>query len=285
MNFKTKIAMVVGCMLLAVACSQESEDLGGSTSTRQSTGGENTHRRADTDDDDEFAETGADPVVSFYSVDEEDSVEVMPGESATAQAPLDMLLEANISNPDNYNYVCEWRVWNTNKGSEFSPLVTRFEENTTYTLTKAGGYGIKLYVTFSLDGDTIEFESDPITVSISESKLTCPDAFTPNNDSINDTYRITAQSIVKLDAKFFNRWGEKVHSVTLATAKRVEGEPNKLVLWDGKQGGKYVTNGMYLLNLYGLGSDGREYKIKKSISVVSGYREGTETEGGGGSGS
>ena len=62
----------------------------------------------------------------------------------------------------------------------------------------------------------------------------------------------------------------------------MEGEPNKLILWDGKKNGKVVDNGIYLLYLDALGSDGRKYKIKKSITVMTDYREGTENTTGGG---
>ncbi len=216
------------------------------------------------------------PVVQFYSIDESADVEVTPGESQTAQAPLDITLLSNVSNPNNYNYLCEWVIWKSNE-SEQTPLVTRFEENTSYTLTKSGGYNIKLYVTFTLDNDTIEYESDPISVVISESKLTCPDGFSPNGDGINDFYRITAQSIVKLRATFFNRWGQVVHSVNLDNAEHAEDEPNKLILWDGRNNGKYVKDGVYFLNLYGLGSDGLEYKFKKAINILKGFTENGET--------
>lgn len=298
MSFKTKMILAIGCMMLVLACSNDDDILNEGLSTRHETeegtnlpdSEESDAEEQDEEDDssgsDEILppdETGANPVVIFYSIDEEDTVKVTPGESATAQAPLEMKLKGNVGNPDGYKYVCEWKVWSTQEnGSEDSPLVTRFEENTTFTLTRSGGYGIKLYITFTLNNDTIEYESDVMTVSISESKLTCPDAFSPNNDSINDTYRITAQSIIKLDAKFFNRWGEKIHTATLDNAKHVEGEPNKLVLWDGKRSGKVVENGVYYLNLYGLGSDGREYKIKKAITIMKGFREGTENRTGGG---
>ena len=137
----------------------------------------------------------------------------------------------------------------------------------------------KLYVIFTHAGDTIEYESEPIKVVISESRLTCPDGFSPNNDGINDFYRITAQSIVKLKATFFNRWGQAVHSVSLDNAEHADGEPNKLVLWDGKHNGKYVKDGVYFLNLYGLGSDGIEYKFKKAVNVLKGFSESSTTGG------
>ncbi|MBO7570395.1 MAG: gliding motility-associated C-terminal domain-containing protein [Bacteroidaceae bacterium] len=283
MSVKTKIIWVICGVLMMSACSKETDEQDVfDIMTRQET--------EKADDISPMVipavpdETGAAPYILLYSIDEEDTVVVNPGESQTTQAPVELRLFANIGNPKNYKCICEWRIWSTkDNGSEDSPLVTRFEQNTTYTLTKSGGYNAKLYATFSLNNDTIEYESDPISIVISESKLTCPDGFTPNNDSINDTYRITAQSIVKLDAKFFNRWGENIHTTTLENAKHVEGEPNKLILWDGKKNGKVVDNGVYYLNLYGLGSDGIEYKFKKAITVLKDFREGVENTGGGGS--
>lgn len=221
----------------------------------------------------------ASPVVKFYSVDEAAEVEVTPGESQTAQAPLDLSLMANVNHLSGYKCVCEWRIWKAD-GQESSPLVTRFEENTDYRLTQSGGYRIKLYATFTQGTDTIDYESEVMSVIISESKLTCPNSFSPNGDHINDYFRITARSIVKLDAKFFNRWGQLVHSVTLDTAEHDSEEPNKLVLWDGMQGGKPVKDGVYFLNLYALGSDGIEYKIKKAVNVLKGFLEGNESTGG-----
>lgn len=271
------IIAIVSCLLWVLSCTHDNEE----TDTRQSSQTRQTTLEDDTQSASTQDETAASPVASFYSVDEADTVWVTPGESQTAQAPLAVHLEANISNPEQYNYICEWRIWSTKDGgSETTPLVTRFEENTDYVLTKSGGYGIKLYVTFTQGTDTIEYESEQLSIVISESKLTCPDGFSPNNDSINDYYKITAQSIVKLDAQFFNRWGQEVHHATLATAWHPQDEPNKLVLWDGKHKGEVVQDGVYFIHLDALGSDDVKYKIKKSISVLTGFLENEDTGGG-----
>lgn len=223
----------------------------------------------------------AEPTISFYSVDEETDVEMSPGESMTAQAPLELTMTGNIDCPDGYTYVSEWRLWAANENEE-SPLMTRFEDNTTFQLTKSGGYNVKLYVTFMQEGDTIDVESEIFNIVISESKLTCPDGFSPNGDGINDYYRITAQSLVEFDAIFFNRWGQKVHSVRLKDVQHAEGETEKWVLWDGKVNGKYVKDGVYFLNINARGSDGLHYKIKKAVNVLKGFREDSEKSGGAG---
>lgn len=204
----------------------------------------------------------ADPTITFYSDEDEDYIEMSPGDSQTAPAPLDITCEANVD-AGGYTYVCEWRVYDSDEGED-SPLLTRFDEDISYTLTSSGGYGVKLYITFSLDGDTVEYESEAFSIVISESSLTCPDGFSPNGDGINDTYNITCESIVKIHGVIFNRWGKVLHTITL---------DNLADGWDGMVGGKVVRDGVYYLNLDATGSDGLHYKIKKAINVLKGYRE------------
>ena len=204
----------------------------------------------------------ASPTVTFYDEEDEEDVEMSPGDSETAPAPLSITCQANPSS-EGYSYVCEWRIYDSDEGED-SPFLTRFDEDITYTLTASGGYGIKLYITFSLDGDTVEYESDAFSIVISESSLSCPDGFSPNGDGINDTYNITCESIVKVSGCIFNRWGKKLHTFTVDNI----GEG-----WDGMVGGKVVKDGVYFLNLDAVGSDGLHYQIKKAINVLKGYRE------------
>lgn len=62
-------------------------------------------------------------------------------------------------------------------------------------------------------------------------------AFTPNDDGINDTWRIRGGvTFQQLSVKVFNRWGQEVHS----------NEPyNNSQAWDGKQNGVEVPEGTY----------------------------------------
>lgn len=70
-----------------------------------------------------------------------------------------------------------------------------------------------------------------------------PNAFTPNNDGIDDNFYIAAQSGVQVDLfQVFDRWGEKVHDGPYP--------------WNGQYKGKDEPEGVYVylfkLTLYGL---------------------------------
>ena len=206
------------------------------------------------------------PTVSFYSQKDEANVELNAGDESITQAPVDITCTANIDdNGGQYRYVCEWRIYRSDEGED-SPVLTRFDEEVTYTLTQAGGYGIKLYTTFVDDSknDTVEIVSDEIKVVVSESKLICPDGFSPNDDQINDVYTVEYESLVKVSGVIVNRWGKKMHTFTLE---------NLADGWDGKQGGEPVKDGVYFLNLDAVGSDGLHYRIKKAINVLKGTKE------------
>ncbi|MCR5312868.1 MAG: gliding motility-associated C-terminal domain-containing protein [Bacteroidaceae bacterium] len=224
------------------------------------------------------------PIVYYIDTTTEtgDTVTMNPGDSQTGQAPLELNCKAELDVPDGWEATCEWKIFSNTEG-ESSPLVTRFEENTSYTLTSSGGYGIKLYVTFTntSDGSTDEYESDVFSVVISESELTCPNAFSPNDDGKNDVLRVSCKSIVKLEALIFNRRGQKLASkkVNGTNGGYTENGTYYIDLWDGRYGGDYVRDGVYFLNLVAEGSDGIVYKEKKAINVLKGYNEDTETSG------
>ena len=151
------------------------------------------------------------------------------------------------------------------KDGESKPLVDRFDETTSFTLTSSGAYGVKLYITFTDgDGEEVEYESEAFTISITESKLSCPDGFSPNDDKINDVFEVEYQSIVKMKGVIFNRWGQKVYEFDLSNVDQG---------WDGRQNGRYVKDGVYFLNLQAVGSDGIKYDIKKAINIMKGLRD------------
>lgn len=177
-------------------------------------------------------------------------------------APMTARFEAHPQNTDEYTPHYEWRF--TRAGEE-APFLVRYDEETTYTFDRSGTYVIELYVTFTRGEETVEYASDEaFTVSISESKLEFPNAFTPNGDGVNDVFRAKEgyQSIISFEAKVFNRWGKKLYEWN---------DPDGG--WDGRSGGSDVPDGAYYLVVKARGADGRNYDIKKVINILRGYTE------------
>ena len=211
----------------------------------------------------------AETTLSFYDKENQEMVEMSPGESHTAQAPCDISCVANLDyDDDEFDKIfCEWKIYKSDEG-EMKPLVDRFDENITYTLTESGGYGIKFIPTFinTEKNDTVELSFE-FSIVISESKLICPDGLSPNGDGINDKLNIQYQSLVKLEGYILNRWGQKLHTFNIGNI----GEG-----WDGMVNGKPVKDGAFLIYLDAIGSDGLHYMIKKTINVLKGYRENSD---------
>lgn len=191
----------------------------------------------------------------------------------SGNAPLVGRFQANPQNVGEYNANYEWRF--TIDG-ESTPYLTRYEENTEYTFTKAGTHNIVVYATFINGNDTIAYtqeywdEIGPMRVTISESKLEMPNAFSPNGDGINDIYKAKDgyQSIIEFHAYIFNRWGQKLYEWDDPAGG-----------WDGKYNGKDVKQGVYFVLVKAKGADGRTFNIRRDVNLLRGYTEesGTST--------
>ena len=213
------------------------------------------------------------PTATFYTIDgnEED------GTSISGSAPLRAVFHANVENVGSWLPHYEWRF--TLEG-ESEPYLVRYEEDTEYTFTKAGSHKIVLYAVFTQNGDTVKYTEDywdqttPLSVGISESRLEMPNAFSPNDDGINDYYQAKGtahdgngpQSIVEFEATIFNRWGQKIYSWTDCYTYEAG--------WDGTYKGKPVKQGVYFVLVKAKGADGRKFTIKRDVNLLRGYTEG-----------
>lgn len=202
------------------------------------------------------------PTATYVTEEGEEENSNMSG-----NAPLLGRFRANPQNVGSYSATYQW-CFTLNGESE--PYLTRYEEDTEYTFTKAGTHNIVVYATFINGNDTIAYtqeywdEVGPMSVTISESKLEMPNAFSPNGDGINDIYKAKDgyQSIIEFHAYIFNRWGQKLYEWDDPAGG-----------WDGKYNGKDVKQGVYFVLVKAKGADGRTFNIRRDVNLLRGYSE------------
>ena len=189
-----------------------------------------------------------------YSVDGEEmeSTEMI----SDAPAPLTVRFDSNPTETEG-DVGYEWRF--TREGEE-KPFMTRYEETTTYEFKQSGMTKVELYVTMA-GYDEAELTAT-FSISITNSMLEMPNAFSPNGDGVNDIYKAKEnhKSIVEFHAYIFNRWGQKIYDWT-----DINGG------WDGTWNGKDVKDGTYYVLVKAKGADGINYEIKKDVNVLRKY--------------
>ena len=191
---------------------------------------------------------------------DDDGKETVSSTDVDGQAPLDVTFLANPSHIDDIVPIYEWHFKRLEEETE---LMVRYEEDTKYTFTDSGTTLVTLILKQANQEEVLD--SATIKVTVSESKLSFPNAFSPNGDEYNPTFKPKEyQSLVEFHAYIFNRWGQKLYEWTDPAADG----------WDGTYNGKDVKDGVYFLLCRAKGADGREYNIRKDINLLRGYVEG-----------
>lgn len=188
----------------------------------------------------------------------------------SGSAPIRASFAANPSDVGDYTPHYEWRFYT--EGNAANPYIIRYDENTDYTFTQSGTHYVVCYATFTHGTDTIMFAQDywaevgAFRISVSESKLEMPNAFSPNGDGINDIYKAKSgyQSIIDFHGYIFNRWGTKLYEWTDITQG-----------WDGTYKGRDCKQGVYFCLVKAKGADGRVFNIRRDVNLLRGYTEGT----------
>ena len=210
------------------------------------------------------------PTIDPSAILTKDNGDQESGTLFSGPAPLTVEFRANAENTGGYSAYYEWRFKMEN---EEEPYLVRYEEDTSYTFLKAGTHEIVLYATFVEGTDTVPYTKEwwstktPIKVTVSESHLEMPNAFSPNDDQNNDVYKAKSyQSLVEFHAYIFNRWGQKLYEWTDPAGG-----------WDGKYNGKPVKEGVYFVLVKAKGADGIEYNIRRDVNLLRGYIESTSS--------
>ena len=147
--------------------------------------------------------------------------------------------------------------WQMARDPGFDNISIRMNDPvTTYTFREQG----TTYVRFiaSNAAGSCDYVGPTYEVTIGESRLECPNAFSPGaSEGVNDIWKVSYKSIVSFECHIFNRWGIKMKSFT----DPADG-------WDGKYNGKLVPSGVYYYVIKARGADGKEYNLKGDINII-----------------
>lgn len=153
--------------------------------------------------------------------------------------------------------VVVFREWQFSTMEDFGDILDRYNQDEfTHTFNEYGTTYVK-YVAADASGECT-YESDVYTISVGESKLECPNAFSPlNEDGVNDEWKVSYSSLISFECHIFNRWGTKLFSST-----------NPAEGWDGRYNGKLVKPGVYFYVIKATGADGHKYNLSGDINIV-----------------
>lgn len=150
-----------------------------------------------------------------------------------------------------------YKEWQFSRDQTFDNIDLRIQEDdVVHEFDQQGS----TYVRFVAgnDASTCDFTGETYTVFIGESRLDCPNAFSPGaTEGTNDEWKVSYKSIVEFDCHIFNRWGLEMAHLT---------DPSQG--WDGRYNGKLVPAGVYYYVIKARGTDGKEYKKSGDINII-----------------
>ena len=92
---------------------------------------------------------------------------------------------------------------------------------------------------------------------IGAGQIAFPNAFTPNEDGLNDTFRPVSQGVIKYELLVYNRWGELIF-----TTKDLS------VGWDGTINGEFAKPDVYVWKAQGKFTNGRSFELAGDITLI-----------------
>ena len=169
--------------------------------------------------------------VSIYS---QQIIELCP------QSPTQFEYSSNAGESGTYNWIFNNTI---TQGSEF-----------TATFNSEGLYTLSLFFVSSngCSSDTIYYTITVIPCE--DTYLFLPNAFSPNNDGLNDLFGPIGVNYKNMKMWIFNRWGEQLF------------EDSKM--WDGSYNGKLCQQDVYVYRIQWESSDGKFHKQIGRVTIV-----------------
>ena len=192
------------------------------------------------------AHTSADQAQTDYDNEQKDGESGLGG-----SAPCEITFKAATSD------AAVFKEWQFSMTPDFDIIDDRYNQDVTTRVFNQNGTTYIRFIAANADG-SCSWESDTYTVNIGESRLECPNAFSPaNQDGVNDLWKVSYKSIVSFECNIFNRWGKKLCTLT---------HPSQG--WDGKIGNKFAPSGVYFYVIRAKGADGKNYNLSGDINII-----------------
>ncbi len=176
------------------------------------------------------------------------------GNSLGGSAPVEINFTAAVTDAAVY------REWQFSTDAQFDFIDMRVNDLEVERTFEDYGTVYARFVCGNNDG-TCEYVSQTYAINIGESRLECPNAFSPGaSEGVNDEWKVSYKSITRFECHIFNRWGVEVAKLTAPSQG-----------WDGRYNGKLVPSGVYYYVITARGADGKDYKLSGDINII-GYK-------------
>lgn len=159
--------------------------------------------------------------------------------------------------------------WQIAADEEFNYITYRFnEQDLTYTFNEEGVYYVR-FIGSNSDG-SCEAIGDVYKVSIGSSQLLIPNAFSPNDDGVNDIWKVSYRSLLEFKCWIYDKQGHQIYYYEDPAGG-----------WNGYHNGKKVKPGVYFYVIHAKGADGINYKRSGDINILNYKQTGNFNPGSG----
>ncbi|MCC5944378.1 MAG: gliding motility-associated C-terminal domain-containing protein, partial [Bernardetiaceae bacterium] len=111
--------------------------------------------------------------------------------------------------------------------------------NDSLEISEPGVYTVKVIAMYGFNCENVAITS---VEEACDSRIFIPQAFSPNEDGLNDYFQVFGRHIGKFKMMVFNRWGEVVHVVDADDFDSLQ----ETDFWDGRHNGQKVPTGTYV---------------------------------------
>lgn len=176
-----------------------------------------------------------------------------------------ILLSGNIDKQDNVTITWQQPTgwlngidrYTINKAYNNGAAGNILSNDTTFSETDNSNNQVIFYTIVATPNDNVANSISNTIKLIKPNNIYFPNAFTPDGDGRNETFKINGRFITSFDLKIFNRWGELVYFST-----------NLEDSWDGTRGDQDLDQGTYAFRSSIIDQAGRQIEKDGTITLL-----------------